>query len=133
MDEKNKEADSTVENTGENSGKMFTQSELDEIITKRLQREKNSVVSVTKQFETEIDGLTKQIESYQTIINSMLADEIKGFDESIQELLSKLSVEEKIAWLAKHKDGVQRKSIPVTPKPGDNNLNAIPSKKQKLF
>ena len=125
--------DSTVENTGENSEKIFTQKELDEIITKRLAREKTSVGAVSKQFEQEIEGLTQQVENYQKIINQMLAKELDSFDPAVKELLDKLSVEDKIAWIAKNKDGAQRRTIPLTPNAGNKDVNATPTKKQRLF
>ena len=100
-------ANPTEETPQVNAGeRLFTQAELDKVISNRLERERvaksndvNLVKDKVKTVSQELDLAQERIEKYETIIKGLVTSQMKDLPKSIRELVEKLDPADQINWL----------------------------------
>ena len=99
-----------------NVPKTFTQEEVNSIVQNRLKKEKDS-------FGLEREGLVSELDVYKKFVEGYVEGFISEFDNSVGELLKKLSIQDQLDWIQKNKDKINNQNnntnIPETPNGGD--------------
>jgi len=109
----------------EKEEKKFSQSELDKVVAERLSREKASTKKIIDEFSTEKTNLETTLKTYEDQIEKILAPQLEDIPEEFQSLFNKLTLLEKIEWLASRQSKTEKKGIPATPKPKEAETKPI--------
>jgi septal ring factor EnvC (AmiA/AmiB activator) len=118
---------SEQENT-EDTGKVFTQKELDEIVEKRLAKQRAKHEADVESKEAELKALRAEQATQKQALEDAVKQDIEAMkaeiDPAILQLFpEELSLEKQLAWLKKAKgdNPVIKGKTPRTPKPVGND------------
>jgi hypothetical protein len=123
----NTETDVTEETTSTEevvkTDKKFNQTEVNALIQNRVKREKDALIGLKTEWETEKTELTQQIEKYEAIISKTVEEKMALLDAPTQKLLKKLSVLEQLEFLGDDANFAEtpKKKIPTTPQKSDSS------------
>lgn len=99
--------------------KRFTQAEVDKILKDRLKRESESFKSKEDSFSAEIESLKGNLGQYEEEFGKFIAPKLATIPEEFKELVDKLPILEKIAFLnkmeSKKSENTTKFKIPQTP------------------
>lgn len=111
--------------------KKFTQADLDKVVRDRLKRENESFKTTQTNFEAEIESLKSHIGSYEEEFSKLIAPKLDAIPEEFKELVEKLPLLEKIAFInkleTKKVDTTNKLRLPKTP---TENPNVFSGNKQ---
>jgi hypothetical protein len=110
--------------------KKFTQEELNSTVQTRVKREKDAFASAQAQWTEKETEYTKQIETYEKVLQDFIKDQYDGLTDLEASALAKLPILDQIELLAKAKKD-SKSNMPITPKP--KGSVQVPNKKLNNF
>ncbi len=139
-------SDLVVETTPESADKLFTQEQLDKIISSRLERERLSKSQDLAEVKASQDTLAENLEDanntvskYQKILSGMVEKQLKSLAPAVKELVMKLDPADQLTWLETNADNLSKftkKSVdPIPPlEPiGDVDMDKLKEEKQAQY
>lgn len=97
--------------------KTFTQEEVNKVVAERLKREKEQAKKQVEDVSSEKLQLEEIIKGYEERFEKLLAPQLADIPDEFKPLVDKLTVLEKLEWLAsRNTSKTDKKGVPVTPK-----------------
>jgi len=112
--------------------RIFKQAEVDKMIAERVRREKEQAKKLVEEHSSEKLSLETTIKSYEEQIEKFLSPQLEDIPDEFKPLISKLTVLEKIEWLASRNKTAKR-TIPSTPKRSEVEQKPNPQNKTRRF
>ena len=139
-------SDPVTEPTQKEAEKLFTQEQLDKIISSRLERERLSKSQDLDEVKANQDALAKNLEAaestvskYQKILSGMVEKQLKSLAPAVKELVMKLDPADQLTWLESNADNLSKftkKSvdpIPASEPLGDVDMEKLKEQKQAQY
>jgi chromosome segregation ATPase len=125
--------DPVKEITPESAGKLFTQEQLDAVISQRLERERLSKSQDLEEVKSEIGKLSetvetkdKQISQYEEILKGIIKGQLKDLPKPVKQLVEKLDPAEQLVWLENNADELKSTAKkPISPIPNPSELEKV--------
>ena len=130
------QVDETTVETPVTKEKLFKQADVDKVVRERVAREKAALKAAQDAWETEKSELKANNEHYEKLLSESIKEQIATIPEVYRSLVEKLSLSEKIEWLNSNNGtslGVEKKTIPQTPKASVEKKEFKPTKTGRLF
>ena len=120
------EEEEIVETTEDTTGaepekkteRVFSETQVQKLIAERLNREKLSAKKLATELTQRETDYQTQLEAYENVIEKFLEKEMKLQSDSVQKLLAKLPVLERLEFLSDSANKIDKKLIPNTPNKG---------------
>ena len=133
------EEEEIVETTEDTTGaepekkteRVFSETQVQKLIAERLNREKLSAKKLATELTQRETDYQTQLEAYENVIEKFLEKEMKLQSDSVQKLLAKLPVLERLEFLSDSANKIDKKLIPNTPNKGTESEK--PPKKLGVF
>lgn len=106
--------------TAEDEVESLSQGAIDQIVKRRLSRQKKEYEAIVEQLNRTIEEKEATLSQYEQQITAMVGERLVELPEPIKELVEKLPTPEKLAWLIKYAksediQGFSKQQIPPTP------------------
>lgn len=113
---------------------VLSQQQVNKIVKDRLARQRKEHENLVNQISSEVEGKDNELKEYEEFFNTYLEQQMVDVPEPVKELLDKLSLSEKMAWLKKNGKseslkGFEKQQIPNTPKGSEKDNSFKPNTK----